>query len=200
MKKKSLAVFLSLVLLLASFGTAGCTSAQFTTVLNEVGPAVGVILQIVSLAKGVPVNGSLSAKVTADTAALNTLYTGLTTAVAADKGNVEKQINDAFVVLQADLNSIFTLAQVSNPNTQTKLTSLIGLVAGLVQIAEAAIPTTAPLAAAKAPAVSEADFVSTWNKTLTAKTGDARVDAYTAAHQYHRHGKLVRVLSFGAAQ
>ena len=206
MKKKFLATFLCLVLVgITSFGTAGCTAAEFTTVLNEIGPAVGVILQIVALAKGVPVTGSLQAKVTADSAAANTLIVSLSTSATANKGSVVNEINGAFTTLEADLGSVFTLAQVSDPNTQAKLTSLIGLVQGLVQIAEAAVPAAAPVATTasarvSAPPVTSAEFINTWNATLTAKTGITKIDQWTAKNTYHRHGKFVRVLSLGAAQ
>jgi hypothetical protein len=204
-KKKVLSVFLSLLLVLGvTFTNAGCSTVEFTTVLNEVGPAVGVILQIVALSSGKTVGAGLQAKVTADSAALNTLITTFDAAAAADKGSIQAEVNGAFATLQQDLSQVFTLAQVSNPATQAKIASLITLVQGLVQIAEAAIPAPAATATASATVkrtpVSASEFVSTWNKTLTAKTGDAKVDAYTAKHQYHRHGWAVRQLTFHVAQ
>lgn len=195
--KAVLSVFLCLVLF---FGSAGCSVAQFTTVLNEIGPAIGVILQIVALAKGVPVGSGLQSKIAADAASVNKLIVDFDAAGTADKGSIEAEINGAFTVLQSDLGQVFVLCQVSNANTQAKLTSLIGLVQGLVQIAEAAIPTGAASVASKATPVSANQFVSTWNKTLTAKTGDSKVDAFTAKHQYHRHSMAARILSLGLAQ
>lgn len=199
--RKLLALMLSLCMIAVPTVTmSGCSAAQFIQVLNEVGPAVGVILQIVALSKGTTANLALQTKVDADTAALNKLYEDFESSATANKGSVDAEINGAFSTLQNDLSQVFVLAQVSNPNTQNKLTSLVGLIQGLVQIAEAAVPSTAPAALAKAPAVSADQFIKTWNKTLTAKTGDAKVDAFTASHQYHRHNAFVRMLTFGKAQ
>lgn len=213
--KSVLAVILSVLVLVAPYlpatlaiplavSASGCNSAEFIQVINEIGPAVGVVLQIIALSKGVTPDLEYQSKVEADAAALGKLYTDLEAAQAANKGSILKEINGYFVTLQGDLSSVFVLANVVNPNTQVKLTSLVGLINGLVQIAEAALPQT-PVGAqavarlAQVPPVTAKQFVDTWNKTLTAKTGDAKVDTWTAKHQYHRHGLFLRVLSLGQA-
>jgi hypothetical protein len=210
MRKSFTAVLLSFLLLFTGFTQSGCSAAQFTTVLNEVGPALGVVLQIIAISQGVPANAALLAKVTADTNALNTLYPAFVSAATANKGNVEAQINAEFQVLETDIGEVFTLAHVTNPATQTKVTTLIGLVQGLVQIAEGFVPHPAPaLAVSRArgvtsaqntPVPTAAEFEKTWNQVLTAKTGEAKVDAYTAKHRYHQHGLFVRVATAGLAK
>jgi hypothetical protein len=188
---------------------SGCSAQSFTTVLNEVGPAVGVILQIIALSQGSAVNTSAQAKIAADVNALNTLYPAFVSAATANKGNVEAQINAEFQVLETDLASVDALVGIKDPATQTKVATLLGLVGSLVQVAEGFVPHPAPvLAVSRArgavsvqntPVPSAAEFVSTWNQVLTAKTGDAKVDRYTAGHRYHRHGLLVRVATAGLA-
>ena len=54
------------LVILPTAGVTGCNASQFETVLNEVGPAIGTILQIIALVRGGTANPSLSPKVSAD--------------------------------------------------------------------------------------------------------------------------------------
>lgn len=187
-----------------AMGVSGCNASQFEAVLNEIGPAISTILQIVALVQGGAANTALPAKVSADVAALEKLYADFEAANSTSKGSIEAEIQAGFTTLNADLSSVFSVAQVSDKNTQAKITALIGLVESAVQIAEAAIPTPTPatLAAVRvAPVKLDAEsFVSSFNKILTAKTGNQEVDEKTPHLRIHHHGMFLRVVSFGAAQ
>lgn len=184
-----------------AMGVSGCNASQFEAVLNEIGPAISTILQIVALVQGGAANTALPAKVSADVAALEKLYADFEAANSTSKGSIEAEIQAGFTTLNADLSSVFSIAQVSDKNTQAKITALIGLVESAVQIAEAAIPTPTPATARVAPVKLDAEsFVSSFNKILTAKTGNQEVDEKTPHLRIHHHGMFLRVVSFGAAQ
>jgi hypothetical protein len=191
--------------------TVGCTAAQWEAALNEVGPAVGTILEIVALSKGGTANLSTETKIEADTAALDTVITSLLAANdPATKQSLAAQVNANFAALENDLNDVYTLSNVSDPVTESKITLEIGLIAGLVQIVEAAIPgviTTQPAsltlsreAAKSAKFTSVNQFVKDYNANLVAPTGNKAVDSYTKSHQLHIHSWFVRKASLGFAK
>src|SRR6185312_2379791 len=108
----------------------GCTfnASQFEQVLNEVAPAVQTIIEIIALVQNKPANVAISTKIGADTAALEKMYADFQAAQPANKADVEKEINAGFTALNADLSSVFAVAQVSDANTQAKVTALISLI------------------------------------------------------------------------
>ncbi|MGB6624712.1 MAG: hypothetical protein WBE43_07985, partial [Candidatus Acidiferrales bacterium] len=171
----------------------------FEAVLNEVGPAASTIIQIIALVKGDPANVTPVTKIDADVAALEKLYTDFAAATAANKGSIAAEINGDFGTLNSDLSSVFAIAQVSDKNTQAKITALIGLIQSAVQIAEAAIPSPNPAAVAPAK-LNASSLVDSFNKILVAKTGNAVIDRATPCMKLHLHGKFVRAISFGRAQ
>lgn len=193
-------MFLACILMLTTF-TFGCSQAQFIAVLNEVGPAVTDILEIVALVRGTPADTSLATKISGDVSDVETLYTSYQAASAASKPGIEADINNGFSVLNSDLTQVFQLAKVSDVNTQAKVTALIGLVQTGVTIAESLIPVSAARYKATAPTshLSAADLVTSYNHILVAKTGNKVVDAYTPKHKLHFHTEAVRVLSLGHA-
>jgi len=96
---------------------------------------------------------------------------------------------------------VLQIAQVGDPNTQTKITLLAGLVAGTVNAIIAVIPSCQNAAVARsmktAPSYSVSTFADHYNSILLAPTGNAAVDAATPRLKLHRHSKLVRAVTFG---
>jgi hypothetical protein len=195
MKKQLLAVALAISLVFA-----GCSVSQFEAVLNEIAPAVLTILQIVQLLKGGTVNTAAVSKISADVAGLEKLYSDWQAADAANQGSVAGQINAGFSVLTQDLTQVLSIAQVSDPNTQAKITALIGLIETAVNIAEAAIPATKARATLTAIELTANGLADSYDKILVARTGNATVDAFTPHHKIHNHGKFVRVVTAGVAK
>lgn len=188
-------VMLASVLSLSLF-TYGCSPAQFFAVLNEVAPAIVNILQIIAIFTGHPANTVIASKVGADVASVEKLYSDYQAANTTDKPGIRDNINTGFQVLQADLSTVYSVAQVSDPNTQAKVAALIALVKSSVGIAEAII---SPKASA-APTTLDADkILDSYNKILVAKTGVARIDAATPHMKLHKHSTPVRVLTLGYA-
>lgn len=175
---------------------SGCSASQFEQYLNAIGPAVSIILQIVQVAGGPAVNKSLIAKIDSDTQDLEKLYSDYQSVSAGSKATVRGEIQNAFVLLNQDLNVVFQVAQVGNPNTQKKIAMEIGLVEAGVQLAESLIPSTSAAQSARTELKAK-DLVKSFNGVLHAKTGDPAVDKATSKMELHRHSKAVRMASLG---
>lgn len=200
--KKVLVVALSL----AMFCTA-CSTAWVTTldaILAAAAPALIDILQIVAVANGQPVNGNLAAKINADATVIKTLAADFASASSESAPGVCQELQAAVSAYQADQQLVLQVAQVSDSNTQTKITLLADLVAGTVNAITAAIPSCQDAAvgqsAKTAPPYSVSTFAERYNSILVAKTGNAGVDAATPRLKLHRHSKLVRMATFGRLQ
>jgi|SRR5208337_1543515 len=200
--RKVLVVALSL----AMFSTACSTAwvATLDSILAAAAPALINILQIVSVANGQPVNGNLAAKINADAAVIKALAADFAKASSVSAPGVCQQLQAAVSAYQADQQLVLQAAQVSDPNTQTKITLLADLVAGTVSAITAVIPSCQNAAAIRstkiAPPYSVSTFADHYNSILVTKTGNAAVDAVTPKLKLHQHSKLVRSVTFGRLQ
>ncbi len=199
--RKSVVVVLSL----AMFCTA-CSTAWVSTldsILAAAAPALINILQIVAVASGQPMNSNLAAKINTDATAIKVLAGDFAKASAGSARGACQQLQAAVSAYQADQALVLQVAQVSDPNTETKITLLADLVAGTVQAIAAVIPSCQgnTQASFKAlPPYSVSTFADHYNSILVAPTGNAAVDAATPALKIHRHSKLMRALTFGRLQ
>jgi hypothetical protein len=192
--------FLSLGLVMCmSVGLVGCSVSQFDTYLNAIVPAVVDILDIVAAFQGkvLPTNqDALPAKISADVAAVENIEATYQSAAASAKPGLLGEVNAAFTTLNSDLSSVEQLAQISDPKTQAQVQVLIGLVESGVQLAEGLVSVSP-----NAPKLTPGELVDSFNKTLDAKTGNAKVDAIRGKlHRVHAHSKLVRLVTFGRAK
>jgi hypothetical protein len=199
--RKSLAVALSLALF-----CTGCSTAWVSTldsILAAAAPALIDILQIVAVANGKPMNSNLAAKINADAMVIKTLAVDFAKASSRSAPGVCQQLQAAVSAYQADQAIVLQVAQVSDANTQAKITLLANLVAGTFQAIAAVIPPCQANAQASfkaLPPYSVSAFADHYNSILVAPTGNAAVDAATPALKIHRHSKLVRSLTFGRLQ
>jgi hypothetical protein len=192
---------LVIALSLAVFCTA-CSTAWVSTldsILAAAAPALVNILQIVALANGQPVNSKLEAKINADATVIKTLASDFATASSGAAPGVCSQLNAAIGDYQADQALVLQVAQVSDPNTQTKIILLSDLVAGTVQAITAVIPSCQANAQAfiTSPPYSLSTFVAHYNSILVAPTGNKAVDVATGKLKLHQHSKIARVVTFG---
>jgi len=200
--KKLLVVVLSLVM----FCTACSTSwvATLDSILAAAAPALINILQIVAVANGKPLNSNLAAKITTDAAAIKTLAADFAKVSAGSAPGFCQQLQAAVSAYEADQQLVLQVAQVSDSNTQTKITLLVDLVAGTVQAITAVIPSCQNASSAQnfkaEPLYRLSTFADHYNSILVAKTGNAAVDATTPKLKLHRHSKLVQALTFGQLQ
>lgn len=200
--KKVLIVALSLTMFCTACSTAWVSTLD--TILAAAAPALINILQIVAVANGRPMNSKLAVKINADATLIKTLATDFSRASSESAPGVCQQLQAAVGAYQADQQLVLQVAQVSDPNTQTKITLLANLVAGTVQAITAVIPSCKNAASKQTfqsvPPYSLSTFTAHYNSVLTAPTGNARVDAATAKLKLHRHSKLARSMTLGLLQ
>ena len=201
-RKKTLIVTLCCVMFCTACSTAWVSTLD--SILAAAAPALINILEIVSVAKGQPVNGTLAAKITADAAAIKTLAADFAKVSAESAPGVCQQLQAAVSAYQADQQLVLQVAQVSDSNTQTKITLLANLVAGTVNAITAVIPPCQNAAATRsikfASLYSVSTFTAHYNSILVAKTGNAAVDAATPKLKLHRQSKFARSVTFGRLQ
>jgi hypothetical protein len=196
---------LIVVLFLALFCTA-CSTAWVTTldsILAAAAPALIDILEIVAAANGQVVNAAEVSKINTDAAAIESLASDFASASSLAAFGVCSQLQASIVAYQSDQQLVLSTAQVSDANTQTKITLLSNLVEGTVEALLAVIPScqTAKFAMPlSAPPLSVMKFVTSYNAILTTKTGNATVDMLTPKLKLHRHSRILRALTLGKLQ
>ncbi len=195
---------LLIISLIATMATVGCSTSWLTTFdswLAIAGPAVINILELVALARGVTVPASVLAKVNGDSASLKVLATSVNSAVAADLPNACAAFNQGVQTFVADLPTLASIGQISNPTRLAQITDGVNLAQGVFSLIEAPIsacadssPTTAQanfyFAAARTRFTSQRDFLGKYNEIM------AR-DAVTKKLQIHQSSKPVRWLTLG---
>ena len=191
-----------ITLSLAMFCTA-CSTAWVSTldsILAAAAPALINILQSVAVANGQPVNSNLIAKINADATTIKTLADDLSTASSLAAPDVCSQLRGAVSAYKADQTLVLQVAQVSNQNTQTKITLLADLVGGTVAAIESVIPSCQSASVAKsfrsAPPYSLTTFVNRYNGVLVMPTGNPAVDRVTQKLKLHRHSVFVRAMTY----
>jgi hypothetical protein len=187
-----------------------CTACSTTwvstldSILVAAAPALIDILQIAAVANGQPINANLEAKINADATVIKTLAADFAEASSSAAPGVCSQLQAAVSAYQNDQQAVLQAAQVSDPNTQTKITLLANLVAGTVNAITAVIPSCNGAASGRnlkaLPLYSISTFVAHYNSILVAPTGNPAVDAATQKLKLHQHSTLVRMVTFGRLQ
>jgi hypothetical protein len=194
--KKTLTCFLLCVAMVAT----GCSAAwlnQFESYAKIAGPILIQILEIVSVAKGVPVNPALVAKINADQKAVTTLANSINTAASADLPNTCAAFNQSVQTFAADLVAIEQLANIG-PNTAGEIGAAVGIAQAAIQEIEAPV---AACANAPSPAAAKQILKAA---ALTVKSPNDTVKRFNAVvdkrHHVHLHSYPVRVATFGYLQ
>lgn len=212
--KKVSRIVLALVLC-GTMAFTACSTAwvsQAEQVIAVVLPAAVNILSLIAALKGTAVSTgdattieNAGAQVTADLQLISTLVSSYDTAEASAKPGILGQIQSALATANTNLASILPALHVSDPATVNKITAIVQLVQAELSSLVALIPLVNPTAtpemvklaqrqAAKAPPLSAKDFAKSFNKVMTAKTGNAQLDA--AAAHCTIHTKLAWRLGF----
>jgi hypothetical protein len=200
MKTNSISRVLMAVVLCSVMLTVGCSTAWLSTFdgyLKIAGPILIQILEIVSVAKGVPVNPALVAKINADQKAVNTLADSVSKATAADLPNTCSAFNQAVQTFAGDLAQIEQIANIG-PSTAGEIGAAIGIAQAAIQEIEAPIAAcaNAPSPAA-AKQILKAAALTVKSPNDTARRFNSVVDA---KHHVHLHSFPVRVATFGYLQ
>jgi hypothetical protein len=177
-----------------------CSAAWVSTldtILAAAAPALINILQIIAIAESKPFHAELATKINADTATIKQLASDFASASGAAPG-VCQQLNAAVGVYTQDQQEVLALAQVSDSATQQKITVLAGLVTSTIGAITAVLPQCQnPSGKMATPPLNVRKFVTDYNAALTAKTGNAAVDALTAKLKLHEHSAFVRYATLG---
>jgi hypothetical protein len=148
------------------------------------------------------------AQAEADLQLIRSLITEYQQADAAAQPGLLSQIQTGMNEVQANLNGILPALHIKDAGTQAKVTAIVGLLISEVQSMAAivplanpgALPATARMAlkeAKKQPPLSAEQFVTSFNATMTARTGNANLDRATTGLRIHAHNKLERLATAG---
>lgn len=186
--------------LIATLVATGCSAAWLSSLSNYIkiaGPILIQILDIVSIAKGVPVNAALQAKITADQAAVTTLANSVSSATAANLPTTCAAFNQAVSTFSSDLTAIESLANVG-PSTAGEIGAAVSIAQAAIQEIEAPI---AACATAPNPAAAKSILRSA---ALTVTSPEVVVRRFNAVvdkkHRVYLHSFPVRVVTFGRLQ
>jgi len=144
----------------------------------------------------------------ADLQLMQSLITQYQTADTTAKAGLLSQIQVAMGAVQSNLNGILPALHIKDAATQAKITAVIGIVLAEVQSLEAIVPLVNPGASTgmmamaaeqvkKHPPLTASEFVSSYNATMTAKTGNGELDHATSGMRIHLHEKFERWASAG---
>lgn len=199
---------------------AGCSTswiAEAEQVVAALIPAAANIIALVAALQGKNVSATdlqtiqnAGTQAGADLQLIQSLVTAYQTADSTAKPGILNQIQTAINAVQANLQGLLAGLHIKDAATQTKITAVIGIVLSEVQSLAAIVPlvsanaATSTLAAKNAAGMGRlqlpltaSEFVSSYNATLTAKTGNAELDRATAGLKIHLHGKVARWATAG---
>ncbi len=206
------------LILCLSMVMAGCSTAwigEAEQIVAALIPAATNIIALVAAMQAKSVSaGDLQTiqkagtQAGADLQLIQSLIAAYQTADASAKPGILNQIQTAIGTVQANLQGLLPALHIQDAATQSKVTAVVGIVLSEVQSLAAIVPfvsaNPSPAMMAKATASTQkqlpltaSEFVSSYNATLTAKTGHADLDRATAGLKIHVHGKAERWASAG---
>jgi hypothetical protein len=144
----------------------------------------------------------------ADLQLMQSLIAQYQNAEAAAQPGLLNQIQVALTTVQSTLNDLLPALHIKDVASQAKITAVVGIllseaesVAAIVPLVKAgASPEMMAMAARqvkKQPPLSANEFVTSYNATMGAKTGNSELDHATARLRIHLHGKFSRWASAG---
>ncbi len=213
MRKALVAVVLCGTLMWTACSTAWVGEAE--QIVEVLIPATANIVTLVATLEGKNVSASdlqtiqnAGSQAGADLQLMQSLITAYQKADASAQPGLLSQIQAALSAVQLTLNGLLPALQIKDTATQAKLTAVIAIVLSEVQSMAAIVPlvnssaspammTMAARQAQKQPTLTASQFVSSYNATMTAKTGNVDLDHAASGLRIHAHGKFDRWASAG---
>jgi hypothetical protein len=213
MREPLVAMLLCCTMMLASCSTAWIGEAE--QIVATLIPATTNLVTLVATLQGGSISAddvqtiqNAGAQAGADLQLMQSLITQYQKADASAQPGLLNQIESAMSGVQTTLTNLLPALHIKDATTQAKITAVIGIllsevqsVAAIVPLASAsASPEMATMAAKqvkKQAPLTANEFVSSYNATITAKTGKAELDQATAGMKIHLHGKFARWASVG---
>jgi hypothetical protein len=211
--RAALAVILGISMTLTACSTDWVKQAE--QVVAALIPASTNIVTLVAMLQGKSISVSdlrtiqnAGTQAAADLQLIQALIEAYEKADESAKAGILNQVQTAIGSVQGNLQGLLPALHIQNQATQTKISAVVGIVLSEVQSLAAIVPlvstAASPMKIARAAGARKAlpltanEFVSSFNSTLTAKTGNVELDRAAAGLQIHVHGKVARVASAGA--
>jgi hypothetical protein len=213
LERAALGLVLCLTMTLAACSTAWIGEAE--QIVAALIPAAANTIALVAALQGKGVSAgdlrtiqSAGTQAGADLQLVQSLITAYQKADAAAKPGILNQIQAAIAAVQTGLQGLLPALHIQDAATQEKITAMVGIVLSEVQSLAAIVPlvrgNNSPAMMTKSVAgkqlplpLTAREFVSSFNTTLTAKTGKVELDRTTAGLEVHMHGKIVRWVTAG---
>jgi hypothetical protein len=213
MTKALMTVLLCVTLMCSACSTAWIGDAE--QIVAALIPGIANLVTLVATLSGNNVSAAdlqtvqnAGAQAGADLQLMQSLITQYQKADAAARPGLLNQIQAAMSSVQASLNGLLPALHIEDPATQAKITAVIGILLSEVESVAAIVPlvsadaspgmmAVAAKQAKKQAPLTASEFVSSYNSTMTAKTGNAELDHATAGMKIHLHGKVARWASAG---
>jgi hypothetical protein len=209
-------------LVVATLGGTLMWTACSTTWFSEAGqivaaliPATANVVTLVATLQGKNVSASdlqmvqsAGTQAGADLQLMQSLIAQYEKADATAQPGLLNQIQTAMSAVQGTLNGLLPALHIQDPATQAKITAVVGMLLSEVESMAAIVPlvsgsaspammTMAAKQVKKQPPLTASEFVSSYNATITAKTGNADLDHAASGLRIHAHGKIGRWASAG---
>jgi hypothetical protein len=218
MKNVGIAKLFGAGMLCATMMWTACSAAWISEaeqIVAALMPATANLVTLVATLQGKTVAASdlqtiqtAGTQVGADLQLMQSLITQYQTADASAQPGLLNQIQSATSAVQSTLNALLPALHITDVATQAKVTAVVGLLLSEVESMAAIVPLVNPNASPgmmtkaarqvkKRPPLTASEFVSSYNATMTAKTGNAELDHAAAGLHIHLHEKFARWASGG---
>lgn len=211
--KGAVAVVVCATMLWTACSTAWISEAE--QIVGALIPATANLVTLVATLQGKNVTASdlqtiqsAGAQAGADLQLMQSLIAQYQKADASEQPGLLSQIQAATSAVQLTLNGLLPALHIKDGATQAKITAVVGLLLSEVESMEAIVPLVKPGASPammtmaarqvkKQPPLTANEFVSSYNATLAAKTGNPNLDQAASGLRIHIHQKLARWASAG---
>lgn len=211
--KVLVAAVLAGTLILTACSTAWIGEAE--QIMAALIPAVANLVTLVATLQGKDVTAAdlqtiqnAGAQAGADLQLMQSLISQYEKADATAQPGLLNQIQAAMNAVQATLNGLLPALHIQDAATQAKITAVLGLLISEAESMAAIVPLASPSASPamiamamkqvkKQPPLTANEFVSSYNASMTAKTGNTELDHATAGLRVHLHAKFARWASGG---
>jgi hypothetical protein len=212
-RKALIATVLAATLMLSACSTAWIGEAE--QIVEALIPAVANLVTLVATLQGKSVTAAdlqtiqnAGAQAGADLQLMQSLINQYQKADAAAQPGLLNEIQAAMNAVQTTLNGLLPALHIKDVATQAKITAVVGLLISEVESMAAIVPlvnltaspammTMAVKQAKKQPPLTAEEFVSSFNASMTAKTGNAELDQAAAGLRVHVHDRFARWASAG---
>jgi hypothetical protein len=215
LKRGFTAIVLCITLVLA-----GCTTAWITEVENIITAVIPAVVNIITLVGELDGSGvsatdlnlvrNVGTQATGDLQLLQSLIAQYQKADATAQPGLLREISILAVTIQTNLTALLPALHISDAATEAKVVAVVGLVVSEIDSLVAVLPIVntgntgviggdirLPAYQLKSPPLSASAFVSSYNSTMTAKTGNAALDKATSGLKIHLHGRFMRFVTVG---